>query len=131
MTTTTVSKTLSSTEVSTDLLLHERLVQMRAIDRAEDRVAAIDAQLVERLGVGGKYESDEAKVAIVESHTQIIDVDALQAVASKHTFYKLTKRVVDMTAFKALSALGVVPAEVNEIVTVRVSKASARITVKR
>lgn len=123
--------TATTTEVSTDQLLHDRLVALRAIDRAEDRVALIDAQLVERLGVGGKAESDEAKVAIVETHTPVLDIDALQATASKGMFYKLTKRVVDMTAFKAMRDLGALPDEVAEIVGERVSKPSVRFTMKR
>jgi hypothetical protein len=127
----TTTTTTPRTEVSTEVLIHERLVQMRAIDRAEDRLAAIDAVLVERLGDGGKAESPEAKVAIVRSHTPVVDVDVLQSVASKGMFYKLTKRVVDMTAFKAMRDLGALPDEVTEIVGDRVSKPAVRVTFKR
>lgn len=123
--------TATTIEVSTDQLLHDRLVALRAIDRAEARVAAIDAVLVERLGVGGKAESDEAKVAIVETHTPVLDIDVLQATASKGMFYKLTKRVVDMAAFKAMRDLGALPEEVAAIVGERVSKPTVRFTLKR
>jgi hypothetical protein len=116
------------TTVSTDILIHELLVQQRAMTRAEDRADAIKAQLVERLGEGGKYESHEAKVAIVVSETSVIDIDALESAASKGIFYKLSKRVVDMTAYKALHALGQVPDDVENIVTKRISKPAVRLT---
>lgn len=120
----------TTTGLSTETLIHELIVQQRAIDRAEDRAQALKAQLVERLGVDGKAESDEAKVAVVVSHTPVIDVDALKAAATKGVFYKLTKRVPDMVTFKALTALGQVPPEVQEIVGERVSKPSVRLTMK-
>jgi len=118
-------------DLSTDLLVHELLVQERAIDRAEERAAAIKVQLVDRLGEGGKAETPEAKVAIVAAVTRVVDVDVLQETASRGFFYKVTKRVVDMPAFKALDALGAVPEEVLEIVTERKAKAAVRLTLKR
>lgn len=126
-----MTTTLTTTEVSTETLIHERLIQMRAIDRAEERLEAIDAEIVARLGDGGKAESPEAKVAVVRTHTPVLDVDVLQATASKGLFYKLTKRVVDMTAFKAMRDLGALPDEVTEIVGERVSKPAVRVTLKR
>lgn len=119
-----------TTEVSTERLVHELLIAERAIDKAEARAEVIKAELVERLGVNGKFETDEAKVAIVAAQTKVVDVDALQAVASRGLFYKLTKRVVDMTTFKAFDALGSLPAEVQEIVVIKTAKATPRITVK-
>jgi hypothetical protein len=126
-----VTTTITTTEVSTETLIHERLIQMRAIDRAEERLEAIDAEIVARLGDGGKAESPEAKIAVVRTHTAVVDVDVLQATASKGLFYKLTKRVVDMTAFKAMRDLGALPDEVTEIVGERVSKPAVRVTLKR
>lgn len=117
-------------ETSTDQLIHELIVQQRAVERATERADAVRAQLVERLGVDGRAESDEAKVAVVETTTRVLDVDALQAVASKGLFYKLTKRVVDNTAFKALDALGQIPPSVQEIVTEKQSKPHLRLTLK-
>ena len=127
-----MTTTISNPEVrSTDLLVHELLVQLRAAERAEERADAIKAELVERLGDGGKCETVEAKIAIVANKTQVVDIDALQTVASKGFFYKVTKRVVDNTAFKAFLALEQVPQDVLDIVTEKVSKPAVRITVKK
>jgi len=123
---------ISNPEVrSTDLLVHELLVQLRAAERAEERADAIKAELVERLGDGGKVETHEAKIAIVANKTQVVDIDALQTVASKGFFYKVTKRVVDNTAFKAFLALEQVPQDVLDIVTTKVSKPAVRVTIKK
>lgn len=121
----------TTTSTSTDQLVHELVVQKRAMARAEDRAAAIEAELIERLGVDGRIETDEAKVAIVVSHTPVIDVDTLQATASKGLFYKLTKRVPDMAVYKALLALQQIPDEVQAIVRIRESKPSVRVTLQR
>jgi hypothetical protein len=127
-----MNTTISNPEVrSTDLLVHELLVQLRAAERAEERADAIKAELVERLGDGGKVETHEAKIAIVANKTQVVDIDALQTVASKGFFYKVTKRVVDNTAFKAFLALEQVPQDVLDIVTEKVSRPAVRITIKK
>lgn len=126
-----MTTTTASTTVSTDRLVHELLVAERAIDRAEARADAIKAELVERLGAGGKVETPEAKVAVVETHTPVLDVDVLQATASRGLFYKLTKRVVDMTVVKAMRDLDALPDEVIEIIGDKVSRPSVRLTVKR
>ena len=127
-----MTTTISNPEVrSTDLLVHELLVQLRAAERAEERADAIKAELVERLGDGGKVETHEAKIAIVANKTQVVDIDVLQTVASKGFFYKVTKRVVDNTAFKAFLALEQVPQDVLDIVTEKVSKPAVRITIKK
>ena len=127
-----MTTTISNPEVrSTDLLVHELLVQLRAAERAEERADAIKAELVERLGDGGKVETHEAKIAIVANKTQVVDIDALQTVASKGFFYKVTKRVVDNTAFKAFLALEQVPQDVLDIVTEKVSRPAVRITIKK
>jgi|KBSMisStaDraftv2_1062788.scaffolds.fasta_scaffold419783_2 hypothetical protein len=127
-----MTTTISNPEVrSTDLLVHELLVQLRAAERAEERADAIKAELVERLGDGGKVETHEAKIAIVANKTQVVDIDALQTVASKGFFYKVTKRVVDNTAFKAFLALEQVPQDVLDIVTTKVSKPAVRVTIKK
>lgn len=127
MSTTTIP---NSTTLSTEALVHELLVQNRAIERAEDRADAIKAQLIERIGEGGKAETDLAKVAIVVTHTPVLDFDALKVTASTGFFYKATKRVVDMSAVKALMSLGQVPTGVAEIISERVSAPSVRITMK-
>lgn len=127
MSTTTIPNT---TDLSTETLVKELLVQQRAMARAEDRAEAIKAQLIERIGIGGKEETDLAKVAIVQSITPVLDFDALQAAASKGFFYKSTRRVVDMTAIKALRALGQVPADVEALIVDRVSAPSVRITLQ-
>jgi hypothetical protein len=127
-----MTTTISNPEVrSTDLLVHELLVQLRAAERAEERADAIKAELVERLGDGGKVETHEAKIAIVANKTQVVDIDALQTVASKGFFYKVTKRVVDNTAFKAFLALEQVPQDVLDIVTTKVSRPAVRVTIKK
>jgi len=127
-----MTTTISNPEVrSTDLLVHEMLVQLRAAERAEERADAIKAELIERLGDGGKFETPEAKIAIVANKTQVVDIDALQTVASKGFFYKVTKRVVDNTAFKAFLALEQVPQDVLDIVTTKVSKPAVRVTIKK
>ncbi len=127
-----MTTTISNPEVrSTDLLIHEMLVQLRAAERAEERADAIKAELIERLGDGGKAETPEAKIAIVANKTQVVDIDALQTVASKGFFYKVTKRVVDNTAFKAFLALEQVPQDVLDIVTEKVSRPAVRITIKK
>jgi len=62
-----MTTTISNPEVrSTDLLVHELLVQLRAAERAEERADAIKAELVERLGDGGKVETHEAKIGSLE-----------------------------------------------------------------
>ena len=114
----------------TERLVHELLVAERAAKRAAEKAAQIKAELVERLGVKGTYDGPEAKVSIVQSTSRVVDVDALQAVASKGFFYKVTKRVVDTAAFKALDSLGQVPAEVQEIVQEKVSAPYVKVTVK-
>lgn len=126
-TTTTIP---ASTTLSTEALVHELLVQNRAIERAEDRADAIKAQLIERIGEGGKAETALAKIAIVVTHTPVLDFDALKATASTGFYYKATKRVVDMSAVKALMSLGQVPTGVVEIISERVSAPSVRITLK-
>jgi len=127
-----MTTTISNPEVrSTDLLVHELLVQLRAAERAEERADAIKAELITRLGDGGKVETPEAKIAIVANKTQVVDIDALQAVATRGFFYKVTKRVVDNTAFKAFVALDAVPQDVLDIVTTKVSAAAVRVTIKR
>jgi hypothetical protein len=118
-------------ESPTEALVHELLVAQRAIERAEARADEIKAELIARLGEGGKVETPEAKVAIVVATTKVIDVDALEAVASKGLFYKLTKRVVDTAAFKAIEALGQLPPEVAGIVVERQSKPSVRVTARK
>lgn len=120
----------TATTTTTDELVHQLLIAERAIDRAEERADALKAELIERLGVDGRHETDEAKVAVVETHTPVLDVEALQAATSKHTFYKLTKRVVDMAKVKALRGLDALPEEVVEIIGERVSKPSVRLTIK-
>lgn len=122
--------TTTITAVSTDQLINDLLVQQRAIARAEDKAEGIKAELIDRLGVDGKYEGDAVKVAIVQSVTPVLDFDALEATASRGFFYKVTKRTVDMTAVKAMMTLGKVPAEVQEVMTERVSKPSVRLTHK-
>lgn len=130
MNTTTASTTVFG-GTATDKLVHELLVQKRAMARAEDRAAAIEEALIERLGVEGRHETDEAKVAVVQTHTPVIDIDTLQATASRGLFYKLTKRVPDMQVFKAMRALDSVPQDVLDIVGERVSKPSVRVTLQR
>lgn len=125
-----MTTTTASTTTSTDQLVHELLVAERAIERAALRADAIKTELVERLGVNGRHETAEAKIAVVESHTPTLDVDALQATASKGTYYKLTKRVVDMAVVKAMRSLGSLPTEVEEIIGDRVSRPAVRVTVK-
>ncbi len=115
---------------STDLLVHELLVQQRAVERAEERADAIKAELIARLGPGSKFETPEAKIAIVENHTKVVDIDTLQSVAPRGFFYKVTRRVVDMPTFKALDVLGAVPAEVQAIVGEKVSAPAVRVTLK-
>ena len=123
--------TTIDTTVSTDQLVHELLLAERAIDRAEERASVLKAELVERLGDDGRHETDEAKVAIVRTHTPVLDVDALQATVGKGTFYKLTKRVVDMQVVKAMRSLGSLPTEVEDIMTERVSNPAVRLTLNR
>lgn len=121
---------MENTTVTTDSLVHDLLVAQRAADRAEEKVAAIKKELGQRIAVGENFDGTEAKVSHVQAVNRVVDIDTLQSVASKGFFYKVTKRVIDMGAFKALEELGQVPEPVQEIVQERLATPYVKVTVK-
>lgn len=134
MTTTAVKPTAfvdHHPDVDTENIIHARLLCQRKLERLEDEMAKINETLLARIPVGETVESFEAKVTVVQSTTEVIDFETLQAVAPKGFFYKVTKRVVDMPAFKALRTVGQVPQEVLDVVTTKTSAPFPRVTVKK
>jgi hypothetical protein len=117
-------------EAAVALKLH-RLVQLdekiKAAKEARDELAA---ELIEDIdAVGGSTVVDGIRVTVVRPVRRLIDLAQLEAVASKRLFNKLTKRVVDISAYDANLKAGTTGIEaVAEIVQLAESAPSLRIT---
>jgi hypothetical protein len=110
-----------------------------------DKVAEIDAQidalkkqrqeavdaLVDRLGVGGKAESDTAKVSVVQTTTKAVDIDVLRSVAAPDLFDRVTKIVLDTPALNVAEKAGLLPDEVASLIVLKESAPFIRLTIKK
>jgi hypothetical protein len=117
-------------EAAVALKLH-RLTQLDAqIKAAKEARDELAAELIEDIdAVGGSTIVDGIKVTVVRPVRRLIDLAQLEAVASRRLFAKLTKRVVDISAYDAHLKAGTVGIEaVTEIVTLAESAPSLRIT---
>ena len=117
-------------EAAVALKLH-RLVQLdEQLKRAKAARDELADELIEDIdAVGGSTTVDGIKVTVVRPVRRLIDLAQLEAVASKRLFAKLTKRVVDLSAFDAHLQAGTAGIELVEpIVQLVESKPSLRIT---
>lgn len=100
-------------------------------DQAEaiaEQIEKVKTILLDRIAIGTAIETPRARVAATQGSQRVVDIETLEAVASRHWFIKLTKRVLNTPALNAAAESGALPADIAEIVQTKTTKPSLRIT---
>jgi hypothetical protein len=117
-------------DATLELQVH-RLIELDAkIKAAQDARAELAAEIVDAVDArNGTITVDGIKVTVVRAVRRVIDIAQLEQIASRRLFAKLTKRVVDISAYDAHLQAGTTGIEAVEAIVEEVeSKPSLRIT---
>lgn len=124
---TTVPATVRANNSASTLVA--QLVDIDAqIDALAERKSRIEEILLERIPVGQAIETPLARIAHVVNSSKTVDIEALEGIAGRTWFNRLTRRSLNTSALNAAIESGNLPGEIAAIVITKVSKPFLRIT---
>lgn len=111
----------------TPTLVAELVDLDRQLEELSERRDAVAKDLIDRLGIGGTVETDEARVTVVQNLSEVVDFETLK---SMHPTWarKVTKSVLNTAKFNLLRKAGEVPEDIIPLIKVKASAAFLRVT---
>ena len=117
------------THTPTAVLVTEHLALQAEVEKLETMLEQSSAALIKRLGSeGGSIETAEAKVTVAQNVAFTTTLEELEAIGRGHWARRVTRKVIDQAQLTLLRKAGQLPADVEGVLTEKVSAPYLRIT---